>query len=175
MRLYPASWKFAGYKHISVLMVVLGVTLIPLLIRSRAPYLFFILDAILLLTPIWYSVSAKRDREYKVYVVIDSNGIKLEKDLQPRFCASWDQIQDIQICQGIRDAEKSHFSYDCYHVCLSNQRINTITSFDKKTSLNYLLENSSDEQPWVIYCNRGTKKECQELMLTILNMKNNSH
>lgn len=84
--------------------------------------------------------------------------------MQEVFRASWDQVQDVQVCFGIRDSGRSRFSYDCYQVCISNQTLIEREHFDARKSLNWLQSCPKEGERWVIYCNRGTKAECQELI-----------
>ena len=164
MKLYPAAWKFSAYKLLSILMVLLGVIIGAVFLRYGAPLLIWCMDAAVLLMPLWLWISKVMDRENKVSVTLDSDGILLLKDKHEVFRASWDQVQDVQICFGIRDSGRSRFSYDCYQVCISNQSLIDRDHFDTRQSLNWLQSSPKVGERWVIYCNRGTKSECQELI-----------
>ena len=146
------------------MMVLLGVFFGAVFLRYGAPAILWCMDAAVLLMPLWLWISKVRDRENNVSVTMDSDGILLLKDTQEVFRATWDQVQDVQICFGIRDSGRSRFSYDCCQVCISNQALIDRDHFDTRKSLNWLQSSPKAGERWVIYCNRGTKAECQELM-----------
>ncbi len=164
MKLHPAAWKCSAYKPISIMMVLLGVFFGAVFLRYGAPVILWCMDAAVLLMPLWLWISKVTDRENKVSVTMDSNGILLLKDKQELFRATWDQVQDVQICFGTRDSGRNRFSYDCYQVCISNQTLIDRDHFDTRQSLNWLQNSPKVGERWVIYCNRGTKSECQELI-----------
>ena len=146
------------------MMALLGVFFGAVFLRYGAPVTIWFLDVAVLLTPLWLWISKVTDRENKISVTIDSDGINLLNAQQELFRAAWDQVQDIQICFGIRDSARSRFSYDCYQVCISNQALIDRHHFDSRQSLNWLQTCPKAGERWVIYCNRGTKAECQELI-----------
>ena len=145
-------------------MVLLGVFFGAVFLRYGAPAILWCMDAAVLLMPLWLWISKVRDRENNVSVTMDSDGILLLKDTQEVFRATWDQAQDVQICFGIRDSGRSRFTYDCYQVCISNQPLTDRDHFDTRKSLNWLQSCPKEGERWAIYCNRGTKAECQELI-----------
>ncbi len=154
MKLYPAAWKYSAYKPISIMMVLLGAFFGAVFLRYGAPVILWCMDAAVLLMPLWLWISKVRDRENNVSVTMDSDGVLLLKDTQEVFRATWDQVQDVQICFGIRDSGRSRFSYDCYQVCISNQPLTDRDHFDTRKSLNWLQSCPKEGERWVIYCNR---------------------
>ena len=164
MKLYPAAWKYSAYKPISIMMVLLGVFFGAVFLRYGAPVILWCMDAAVLLMPLWLWISKVMDRENHVSVTMDSDGILLLRGTQELFRASWDEVRDVQTCFGIRDSGRSRFSYNCYQVCISNQPLIDSEHFDARKSLNWLQSCPKEGERWVIYCNRGTKAECQGLI-----------
>ena len=173
MRLHPISWKLSGYKAISIMLEIVAFLFLPILLHKISPYYMLLLFLPVALSPLVLYVLWQREREKDIYVEISAAGLTIEKANKPLYFASWDEARYIHTCFGIRDAHQSRYSYDCYNVCISNNPLTTFEKhFDKHLSLNYIQDNSLIRDTWIIYCNRGTKKDCEQLVDTIACIRN---
>lgn len=104
----------------------------------------------------------QKSPEWRLFITIDTDGIKMLREKKLLLQLPWERVRDIQICIGKR--ENSYMtSIDCYNVCIAGRTIPTDQQFDKLTSLNLLQKMPTDDE-WIVYLNRGTKEQCKKVI-----------
>ena len=127
--------------------------------------------AVIVLLPILVAIACISEREWRVKVFISESGVSLYKRSEMLFHADWDKVHTITYCYGTREAYGNNYYHaDCYNVVISNGPISQGSDFEKRDSLNFKQTVPLENEQWMIYCNRGTIAQCEELMNRIIEL-----
>jgi hypothetical protein len=116
--------------------------------------------SVLLILAKWKEL--KRSPEWRLFIVINTDGITMLREKTIMLQLPWARVHDIQICVGKRE-DSYMTSADCYNVCIAGYPISNRQQFDKMTSLNILQEMPTGDV-WILYLNRGTKEQCKNVI-----------
>lgn len=103
--------------------------------------------------------------EWRLFIILDQNGIKMVRNKNPILELPWDCVRDIKICVGKQETSYMN-AIDCFNVCIAGHMIPDNQQFDKLTSLN-VLQTTPIGDSWIIYLNRGTRGQCNEIITRI--------